>query len=160
MATSRRAYRGLGSGTDCTSACCTDVVAQWLARDTGRGRGIKAHGIRRRRILFTAPQVLCRLKEVINIVPHIDIRRRAGVVELMAVSRLSRRPSSTAALSARGPSSTSASEELESSSSSSIIGSSTLCQKDWSSISTIKGSARAYLGFRLSCRFVLTRYVQ
>jgi hypothetical protein len=73
--TSRIGYRGLGSGVDRIVVCCTDVVVQWLARGTGRG-GKRAHGIGRRSSLFRAPQALCRLGEVINIVPSIEIGRR------------------------------------------------------------------------------------
>jgi hypothetical protein len=78
----------------------------------------------------------------------------AGVVESTAVSRLSRKPSATTALSVQGPlSSTSASEALDSSSPSRAIGSSTPCQKNWS---TIEGNGRAYSDSRLSYRFALT----
>ena len=68
-------YRGLGSGADGTLACCTNVVVQWLDRGTGKG-GTRAHGIGRRSSLFRAPQALCRLGEVIDIVPPIKIGRR------------------------------------------------------------------------------------
>jgi hypothetical protein len=88
-----------------------------------------------------------------------ELQGRAGVVESMAVSGLSKGPApGTAALSARRALSlTSASEALESPSPCRTIGSSIPCQQNWPSISTTEGSGRAHLGCRQSYRLVLTR---
>ena len=82
----------------------------------------------------------------------------ARVVESAAFSRLSKRSASAPTLTVRPPSSTSASEALESSSPSRTIGLSILCQENWSSTSTTECCERAYLDYRLSYRLVLNRY--
>jgi len=74
-----------------------------------------------------------------------ELQGGAGVVGSMAVSRLSKRPAPgvAATLSARRALLlTSASEALESPSPCRTIGSSTLCQQHWPSISTTEGSGR------------------
>ena len=86
------------------------------------------------------------------------LEARVGFVELMAVSRLSRRPLSAAALSVRRPpSSTSASEALESLSPGGTMALLHYVRKTgcWF---PIEDSGRAYLDYRLGYRLVLTRY--
>ena len=69
--------------------------------------------------------MLSRLRKVINIVPPVGTSERDGLVEWIVICGLSKRPASSAALSARRlSSSTSASEATESSSPSKTIGSS------------------------------------
>jgi hypothetical protein len=88
-----------------------------------------------------------------------ELQGGAGVVESMAVSGLSKSPAPGAvALSARRLTSlASASEALKSLSPSGTIGSSTPCQKNWPSISTMEGVVgAAHLDSRLSYRFALT----
>lgn len=97
MATSRRAHRGLGSSADRSLACCTGVVVQWLTRHGKKKyEGMESdvqgfHSERRKR---------CAVSRKLSISCHTwGLEGAAGVVDSMA-SRLLRRPSSAAAISA------------------------------------------------------------
>jgi hypothetical protein len=89
----------------------------------------------------------------------LQLQGGAGIVESMAISGLSKSPAPSAvALSARRLTSlASASETLKSPSPSGTIRSSTPCQKNWPSISTIKGVVgAAHVDSCPSYRFALT----